>query len=352
MDNKKAKLKEYMESLKRDNGSSDKPATKADNASFPFWNTKQGETTTLRLLPDANPDAFTYWAFRDVITLEFEGVIGGQYPTNNKVKLEVPCNAMYGPKEKCPITEHIRPWWKGSEDDKALARKYYRKRSMITQGFVVSSNVPETSVPENPIRRFVFNSQIFKIIEADAEDVDFEYLPTHYERGRDLRINVTANGQYNNYTTSKFSPKERPLTEEELIAIDTYGLYDLTNFLPAKPSEAELEIIFNLFEDSLAGEAFDADKYEDSPYKPFVRRDNNEASGTSKTATRTAVAGARVTETAKAAVAAKEDEVEAEAPLATATAKVEKPAAPAATGATTAAQEALARLRARVQDNN
>lgn len=271
IDDKKARLQALMAKSKNEGNNSRTTTSSGDNASFQFWDMKSGEQTVIRLLPDGDPDSPRFWVYRETITLEFDGIVGGQYPTNKKVTITVPCMKMYGPKEVCPITEAIRPWWTDRKQD---ALKYYRKRTLVAQGFVVSTSLNEKDPPENPIRRFVFGPQLAKIIEADVDDIDYSHLPVDYVHGRDFKIIVTKNGEHNNYTSSKFSPKERTLSEEELAAIDTYGLFDLAQVaLPKKPSEADLEVIMQLFHDSVAGLPFDADKYANSPYKPYVRRD-------------------------------------------------------------------------------
>ena len=62
-------------------------------------------------------------------------------------------------------------------------------------------------------------------------------------RGLDFRITKTAKGGFADYNTSKWSRKESALTEAEQAAIEQYGLFDLSTFLPKKPSEAELKVI-------------------------------------------------------------------------------------------------------------
>ena len=44
-------------------------------------------------------------------------------------------------------------------------------------------------------------------------------------------------------------------------AIETHGLYNLGDFLPKKPGEVELKVMQEMFEASVDGEAYDADKF-------------------------------------------------------------------------------------------
>mgnify|MGYP001204738270 FL=1 len=71
----------------------------------------------------------------------------------------------------------------------------------------------------------------------------------------------TTKGGYADYSTSKWSRRERALAEEERSAIDKFGLHNLSDFRPKEPTEAEVKIIKELFEKSVEGEAYDLEKY-------------------------------------------------------------------------------------------
>lgn len=92
-------------------------------------------------------------------------------------------------------------------------------------------------------------------------DPDMENIPTDYVNGTDFRLSKTMKGQYADYSTSKWARKERSLDENELAAVDTNGLYDLKDFLPKKPSAEQVDMIYNMFQDSVNGELFDSAKY-------------------------------------------------------------------------------------------
>ena len=135
------------------------------------------------------------------------------------------------------------------------------KKSYIFQGFVVNNPLTEDTTPENPIRRFIIGPQIFNIIRAALLDPEMEELPTDSVRGVDFRINKTTKGGYADYSTSKWSRRERALDEAERAAIEKYGLHNLGDFRPKEPTEAEVKIIKELFEKSVDGEAYDLEKY-------------------------------------------------------------------------------------------
>jgi len=241
-------------------GSSNSP-TQSDNAIYPFWNIDEGSSTVLRFLPDGNPNADFFWVERQMIRLTFPGVVGGD---SKPVTVQVPCMEMYN--ETCPVLTEVRPWFKDpSLED--MGRKYWKKRSYIFQGFVNENPLNETA-PENPIRRFVIGPQIFNIIKSALMDPDMENIPTDYVNGTDFRLTKTSKGQYADYSTSKWARKESALTEEQLAAIDTHGLFDLNDFLPAKPTAEGVQAIAEMFEASVNGDQYDPAKWANF-YKPY-----------------------------------------------------------------------------------
>ena len=226
-----------------------------DNAIYPFWNISEGTSATLRFLPDGDPSNTFFWTERQMIRLAFPGIKGGDMkPTT----VQVPCMEMWG--EQCPVHNEIRPWFKDASLED-MGRKYWKKRSYIFQGYVCDSPLQEDTTPENPIRRFIIGPQIFNIIKGALMDPDMENIPTDYVNGTDFRLSKTMKGQYADYSTSKWARKERSLDETELAAVDSNGLYNLKDYLPKKPSEAEVDIIYQMFQDSVNGELYDNEKY-------------------------------------------------------------------------------------------
>jgi len=245
----RAKLQEQEN---RGGGSSS--ATGGDNAIFPFWNIPENSTSVLRFLPDGDASNTYFWRERQMIRLEFAGVKG--QPDSRKVTVNVPCNEMWGPVGSCPVLAEVRNWFKDPalED---MGRKYWKKRSYVFQGFVAESSLQEDSTPENPIRRFIINPSIFNIIKGALMDSDFTELPTDIEQGTDFRLTKTTKGQYADYSTSSWSRRERSLDANERAAIEQYGLFNLNDYLPKQPSEAELSVIGQMFEASVDGQMYD-----------------------------------------------------------------------------------------------
>ena len=226
-----------------------------DNAIYPHWNIAEGSEAVLRFLPDSDPNNTFFWVERAMIKLPFNSVKG---ESTGSVQVQVPCMEMWG--EPCNILAEVRGWFK----DKSLedmGRKYWKKRSYVFQGFVTENALNEDSTPENPIRRFIIGPQIFQIIKAALMDPDMEELPTDYTAGVDFRLNKTSKGGYADYSTSNWARRERPLNDVEMKAIETNGLFNMSDFLPKQPSEVEVKVMKEMFEASVDGEAYDMDRF-------------------------------------------------------------------------------------------
>ena len=249
----RAKLQEAQ-----NNTSGTRQSSGGDNAIYPHWNMQENKEAVLRFLPDGNPDNTFFWAERAMIKLPFAGIKGET--DSRPVQVQVPCVEMYNDGTACPILSEVRGWFK----DKSLedmGRKYWKKRSYIFQGFVVEDPLNEETQPENPIRRFIIGPQIFQIIKSALMDPELEELPTDYLRGVDFRIAKTSKGGFADYSTSKWSRRERALDDKEKAAIDAHGLFNMSDFLPKKPSEVELKVMYEMFQASVDGEAYDTEKF-------------------------------------------------------------------------------------------
>lgn len=266
------KIRAGLAAKNKGRGGANQSQGTGDNASFPFWNIPEDTSATVRFLPDGDPDNIYFWVNREVIRLPFEGVVGGDYPTDRKVTVTVPCVDMFG--MACPIIAATRPWWKDPSTE-PLARTYWKKKSYIFQGFVVNSPLEEQNVPENPIRRFVINPMLFEIIEKSLISPDMEDSPTDYVGGRDFKIAKTRKGEWANYGTSAWSFKVRSLNEAERDAIDRFGLYDLKQFLGRRPDADEMDAIKAMFEASVNGEPFDHASF-GKYYRAYTGRGDND----------------------------------------------------------------------------
>ena len=235
-----------------------------DNRIYPHWDIPENTTATLRFTPDLNEDNEFFWVERQMIKLPFAGIVGSD--STERVLVQVPCVEMYGKTEVCPIHAELREWYK-DESLKTLANSYWKKRSYIFQGFVRSNPLHDDVTPENPIRQFNISPQLLPIIKAGLMDSEILELPTDYHAGLDFNVKKTKKGEYADYSTSTWSRRETPLSEKELAAIEKYGLYDLSSFLPKKPSKEELEVMHEMFSVSVEGGKYDPQKW-GNYYKP------------------------------------------------------------------------------------
>lgn len=238
-------------------------SAQADGATYPHWNMDEGTTASIRFIPDGDSKNEFFWVERQIIKLPFNGVKGD--PAMKQVIVQVPCTEMYG--DSCPILAEVRPWYK-DETLKEMANKYWKKRSYLFQGFVRQNPLGDDTTPANPIRRFIISPQIIPIIKSGLMDTEIEELPTDYLRGLDFNIKKTSKGGYADYSTSNWARKESPLTQAEQAAIEAHGLFSLKDFLPKKPSEAELRVIKEMFEASVDGQPFDNERW-GQYYRPW-----------------------------------------------------------------------------------
>jgi hypothetical protein len=230
--------------------------TGGDNAIYPHWNIAEGTTAKVRFLPDGNSKNSFFWVERLMIRLPFAGIKG--QADSKPVIVQVPCVEMYG--EACPVLAEVRTWFKDKSLEE-MGRKYWKKKSYLFQGFVHENPIGDDKTPENPIRRFIISPQIFNIVKNALMDPEMENMPTDYAAGLDFTVKKTSKGGYADYSTSSWSRKETALTAAEAGAIEQFGLFNLADFLPKKPSDVELKVIKEMFEASVDGQAYDPDRW-------------------------------------------------------------------------------------------
>jgi len=301
---------------------------------YPHWNMNEGDSCTVRFLPDGNNKNTFFWQERAMIRLPFNGIKGEM--ESKQVMVQVPCMEMYG--DACPILAEVRTWFK----DKSLedmGRKYWKKRSYIFQGFVRENPLSDDKNPENPIRRFIIGPQIFTTIKGALMDPELEELPTDYLRGLDFRISKGTKGGFADYNGSKWARKESALTEAEQAAVDAHGLFDLSTFLPKKPTDVELKVIKEMFEASVDGQPYDTERW-GQYFRPAGVQAPAGGSTPASTVDEDAPAAKPALKVVTPAAASEFDEDDAPAP----TAPVAKPA-----GGGQKAEDILAMIRARQQ---
>ncbi len=308
-------------------------AGSGDRSIYPHWNMEEGQSATLRFLPDGNPKNTFFWQERAMIRLPFNGVKGEM--DSKQVMVQVPCVEMWG--ETCPILTEVRTWFKDKSLEE-MGRKYWKKRSYIFQGFVRENPLSDDTTPENPIRKFIIGPQIFTTIKGALMDPELEELPTDYLRGLDFRISKGSKGGFADYNGSKWARKESALTEEEQAAVEKYGLFDLSSFLPKKPGEVELKVIKEMFEASVDGQPYDTERW-----GQYFRPAGVQApGGSSNDSEASAPAAATAPVASKPAVTDDDPPFDTDEGTSAAAAPVAKPA-----GDSKNAQDILAMIRAR-----
>jgi len=307
--------------------------SQGDNSIYPHWNIAEGTAAVLRFIPDGNTKNTFFWQERAMIRLPFAGIKGEA--ESKQVQVRVPCVEMWG--EACPILAEVRTWFK----DKSLedmGRKYWKKRDYIFQGFVRENPIADDKTPENPIRRFIIGPQIFTSIKSALMDPELEELPTDYLRGLDFRISKGTKGGYADYSSSKWARKESALTEAEQAAIEQYGLFDLSSFLPKRPTEVELNVMKEMFEASVDGQSYDAERW-----SQYFRPAGLSAPATSgSTSSAASAADDEEFETPKAPTVAKSSSFDEDDDVPAASTVVKTPAP-----SSDKAQDILAQIRAR-----
>ena len=237
-----------------------------DNAIYPFWDIPENKPASIRFLPDGDENAEYFWQERLVINLTFPYAKGAA--DAKPIKITVPCLDMWADtKGRDPILNETKKWW-DEPDLVDMARKYYKKRSYLFQGFVTDNPIPDDKSPENPIRRLIINPTLFENIKAIIHNLDVENLPTDYDHGREFRITRTKRGQFSDYSTSQWGMRERPLSDFERQAIEKFGLFKLSDFLPAKPTDDHIAVIKEMFQASVAEEPYDLSRWGEF-YRPY-----------------------------------------------------------------------------------
>jgi hypothetical protein len=307
---------------------------------YPHWNIPEGTSAKLRFLPDGNTKNSYFWVEKAMINLTFSGIKGEA--DSKPVRVQVPCVEMYNDGSVCPILAEVRPWFKDPNLEE-LGRKYWKKKSYLFQGFVHENPIGDDKAPaSNPIRRFMISPQIFNLVKTALMDPELENLPTDYMAGLDFIVKKTSKGGYADYSTSSWARKETSLTAEEVEAIETHGLFDLASFLPKKPTDVELQVMKEMFEASVDGQPYDAERwsayFKPSGFQSKGGEDTTEGAGTS---VKPAAPIARPAPAAAATAAAEPDDHEEDDAVASA------PVVTPAKTTSKSAEDILAMIRSR-----
>ena len=215
---------------------------------FSFWKMPDDTQCVVRFLPDLddeNPMGFL------VENLTHTLVVNGEKKT-------VPCLSMHG--ESCPICELSRQYY--DEKNEELGKKYYRKKSYIGQVLVIESPIEHD---QNQIVKLIdFGPKIFKLIQAAFQSGDLEEPPYELKGGYNFRIKKTKAGQWSDYGTSSFAPKQTDLDEEVIDAVKA-ELHSLSEYREKYVTRAALEAM--LLADQTGAAMNESNDSSDAPAK-------------------------------------------------------------------------------------
>lgn len=214
---------------------------------FPFWKAETSTVSTVRFLPDLNEDN-PMGFLTENLTHEL---------TVNGKREKVACLKMYG--EDCPICALSQKYYdeKSSDFNEALGKKYYRKKSYIGQVLVVESPVEHDAA--QVVKLIEFGPKIFNQIQAAFKSGDLANPPYELKGGHNFRIRKTKNGEYADYGTSSFAPKESDVADD---LIEIIELHSLNDYRAKKVSKDHLEAM--LIADQ-TGTSVSRDEDDDTP---------------------------------------------------------------------------------------
>jgi hypothetical protein len=178
---------------------------------YAFWKMELDTTAIVRFLPDLDQDNPLGWYTENIThTLMING----------KKKI-VPCLQMYG--ESCPCCELSQKYYKEEGDNSANGKKYWKKKEILAQVHVVSSPF-EIEDNGNPAKLIQLGPKIFKTVKTAITSGDIENDPDSFKGGYDFRIRKTKQGEYADYSTSSFAPKQSDVPEDVIAKLDLFNL--------------------------------------------------------------------------------------------------------------------------------
>ena len=216
------------------------------NNYYPFWLMKDGESATVRFLPDAdedNPLGFMAESLKH--TLEINGETKS-----------VACLKMF--EEDCPICKVSSEYYK--KEDKENGKKFWRKKQHITQAIIISDPLPadETTgeTHEGKIRFLTLGYQIYNVMKEAFGSEELDAVPYAFKNGCDFIIKKTKQGEYSTYAVgSRFARKSSDLTDEQLAIVEE-NLGVLSDLLPRNPG---FEKVQGMLEAALTGSSYTTD---------------------------------------------------------------------------------------------
>jgi len=224
---------------------------------YPFWKMPEEAVAVVRFLPDLDEDNNLGFL---VENLQHELVVNGQTK-------RVGCLSMHG--EHCPICELSRKYY--DEENEAMGKKYYKKKSYIGQVIVIESPIEHDQ--SQLIKLIEFGPQVFTQIQAAFRSGDLEEAPYELKGGYNFRFRKTKTGSgQNSYSTSNFAPKQTDLDDD---LIEQLKLFNLADYRAKRLDSATLEAMLLADQTGAAFNSDDTVSEEEAapsaPQKPSVK---------------------------------------------------------------------------------
>lgn len=214
---------------------------------FPFWNAPDNSTSTIRFLPDGDENNTFFWVDKQSIKLTFDD----PREANGKKYVVLPSLTTWG--EKCKLKERASEEYqkrKSAEkrgEEYEVAKGIWPKTTSIFQGIVIDTPIKEEVELDSPLRLFLLNGTLAKIVKDSLMDTELENHPCDAHNGHNFRIKKTKKGEYADYSTSGFAYKSSTIPEEIGEELEGKQLFNLTERLGEKPTpethEKHLEIL-------------------------------------------------------------------------------------------------------------
>lgn len=252
-----------------------KNSEKSNSGFYQFYNMKIGEQAVVRFLPDKNennPDGF------------FVTKMSHKLSINGEDK-NIPCRRQYLDENQephaCPICELSQQYYK--KQDKKNGGKYWHKKMYYANVLVVTDPLPaDAETKQNAtgtVQLISFSKKIYDAIDDAIQSGDIEELPDDFSAGTDFIIKKTQQGEYADYSRSKFAKHPSEL-DDDTIALVESSIIDLSTVIPADPGYDKVEA---MLEAHLSGSTFEegdeaeeGDKPRRKPAKPAADEDDDE----------------------------------------------------------------------------
>jgi len=210
---------------------------KGDPRFLNYYELKEGETMTIRILPDGGDNDESFFAEYAV----HEG--------NQEIGVKtVPCANNWG--ERCPICAKSYELYQDGDDTSKAFRK---NTKYIAQCVVVDSPIEINENPDGGIIKLIhmpfqmYDVAVEGIMNGTVED------PFDLEDGNMFVIKKTKQGKYNRYDKSYWQAKPSMVPEEILVELvkDENELLDLSTLIPDSVEMSALEEWLDKVESSL-----------------------------------------------------------------------------------------------------